>query len=167
MFLIYIDNLPYYTQNSSKIALYADDSKLYKSIDSTDSSKLLQDDLGLLHQWTVDWGIPFNVTKCKVLHISRKKSGTINDRQCKLNDQALVSVSSYSDLGVLVSNKLEWGDHIEEMVSKANKTLGLIKRICKDLTDPSTRKVLYCSLVRSKLEYGSNLWLLTRRNIGN
>ena len=46
----------------------------------------------------------------------------------------------------------------KEMVSKANKTLGLIKWNCKDLSDPSTRKVLYCSLVRSKLEYSSNLW---------
>ena len=157
-FLIYIDDLPYYTQNGSKIALYADDSELYKNIVSTDSSKLLQEDLGLLHQWTVDWGIPFNVSKCKTLHISRKKPGTTNYRQYKLGDQSLISVSSYSDLEILVSNTLAWGNHIEEMVSKANKTLGLIKRICKDLTDPSTRKVLHCSLVRSKLEYGSNLW---------
>jgi hypothetical protein len=98
------------------------------------------------------------VSKCKALHISRKKPGTINDRQYNLDDQPLVSVSSYSDLGILVSNTLTWGNHIEEMVSRANKTLGLIKRICKDLTDPSIRKVLYCSLVRSKREYGSNLW---------
>lgn len=44
------------------------------------------------------------------------------------------------------------------MVAKSNKTLGLIKRVCRDLTDSSTRKVLYCSLVRSRLEYGCNLW---------
>jgi hypothetical protein len=98
------------------------------------------------------------VSKGKALHISRKKPGTIIDRQYNLDDQPLVSVSSYSDLGILVSNTLTWGNHIEEIVSRANKTLGLIKRICKDLTDPSTRKVIYCSLVISKLEYGSNLW---------
>ncbi len=99
-------------------------------------------------------GIPFNMSKCKALHISRKKPGTTNYRQYKLGNQSLVSVSSYLDLGILVSNTLAWGNHIKEMVSKANKTLCLIKWICKDLTDPSTRKVLYCSLVRSKLEYG-------------
>ena len=154
MFLMYIGDLPYTTL---KTALYAYDSKLYKSIVFTNSSKLLRDDLRLLHQWTVDWGIPFNVTKCKVLYISRTKSGIINERQYKLEDQPLESVSSYSDLGVLVSNKLAWGNHIEEMISKANKTLGLIKQTCKDLTNPSTRKILYCSLIRYKLEYGSNL----------
>ena len=46
MFLIYIDDLPYYTQNGSNIALYADDSKHYKNIASADSSELLQEDLG-------------------------------------------------------------------------------------------------------------------------
>ncbi len=42
MFLIYND-LPYYTRNGSKIAFY---SKLYKNIDSTDSSKLRKVTLG-------------------------------------------------------------------------------------------------------------------------
>ena len=39
-----------------------------------------------------------------------------------------------------------------------NKTLGLIKRICRDITDPATRQLLYCTLVRPKLEYASAVW---------
>ena len=45
------------------------------------------------------------------------------------------------------------------MVAKANKTLGLIKRICgRNLTDVGIRKLLYLSIVRPRLEYASNVW---------
>ena len=45
------------------------------------------------------------------------------------------------------------------MCAKANRTLGLIKRVCsKDIVDQETRKLLYITLVRSQLEYASNLW---------
>ena len=75
-----------------------------------------------------------------------------------LGGQPLECVPHTIDLGITVTNNLSWARHIESMSAKANKTLGLLKRVCKDLTDSSTRKLLYCSLVRSQLEYGSNSW---------
>ena len=43
--------------------------------------------------------------------------------------------------------------------------LGLIKRTCKGLDDPKTLRTLYCSLVRSNLEYCSVVWSpYTKRN---
>jgi hypothetical protein len=39
-----------------------------------------------------------------------------------------------------------------------NKTLGLIKRISRGITDFATRRSLYCTIVRPKLEYASNVW---------
>ena len=44
--------------------------------------------------------------------------------------------------------------------------LGLIKRICREFRDVSTLRTLYCTLVRSQLEYGSVVWSpFTARNI--
>ena len=43
--------------------------------------------------------------------------------------------------------------------------LGLIKRTCKGLDDLKTLRTLYCSLVRSNLEYCSVVWSpYTKRN---
>jgi hypothetical protein len=47
---------------------------------------------------------------------------------------------------------------MESIVSKANKILGLIKRICKEVKNTNTRRILYCALVRPKLEYASSVW---------
>ena len=49
---------------------------------------------------------------------------------------------------------------------KANRMLGLIKRTCKGLNDLKTLRTLYCSLVRSNLEYCSVVWSpYSRKNI--
>ena len=65
-----------------------------------------------------------------------------------------------------VLNFFLWNSHIDKISSKANKVLGLIKRSCRDLRDVSTLRTLYCTLVRSQLEYGSVVWSpFTARNI--
>jgi hypothetical protein len=98
----------------------------------------------------------FNPKKCKVTHISRKKLP--NKHQYNLDDQSLEQVTNIKDHGITVSSNLSWSKHIEVTAVKANKTLGLIKRICRDINDCATRRLLYCSLVRPKLEYASNAW---------
>lgn len=52
---------------------FADGSKLYRPIDRpiASSSYLLQSDLDCQHKWSHDWAMEFNITTCKVLHISR------------------------------------------------------------------------------------------------
>ena len=44
------------------------------------------------------------------------------------------------DLEVTVSCDLSWSKHIEVIVAKANKTLGLIKRMLKNSNDPKVKK---------------------------
>ena len=79
--------------------------------------------------------------------------GVKNERQ-KLrltqDGQPLECVPYVKDLGVTVCSDVSWTRHIEETVAKANRTLGLVKRICKDMHDHA--------LVRPILEYASNLW---------
>ena len=67
------------------------------------------------------------------------------------------NVTTVEDLGITVSDDLNWRLHISNITPKANKVLGLIKRVRKDLKDPDTRKTLYCSLVLPQLEYCSQL----------
>ena len=50
------------------------------------------------------------------------------------------------DLSVAIIIDLSWSTHIEETVAKADKRLGLIKRLCKDFKVPRIRKLLYCWL---------------------
>ena len=99
----------------------------------------------------------FNVLKCKALHISKKRIPS-NCWSYRLGSEYLECVPFIKDLGIVISCDLQWGRHIEEMVSKANRKLGLVKRVCRDITDISTRKLIFCSLVLPHLEYCSSTW---------
>ena len=68
-----------------------------------------------------------------------------------LNITELEEVDEFRDLGVITDHLLRWN-------AKANRMLGLIKRTCKGLNDLKTLRTLYCSLVRSNLEYCSVVW---------
>ena len=47
---------------------------------------------------------------------------------CTLHNQVLENISSAKYLGVQITDDLEWGQHINEITSKATKTLGFLHR---------------------------------------
>ena len=73
LFLVYCNDAQDYLQAKSTLALFADDSKLYRSLDYPNSSTFLQEDLNNNHKWSTDMKIEFNQNKCMTMHISRKK----------------------------------------------------------------------------------------------
>ncbi len=159
LFFVYVNDAPDYIQQNSSIALYADDSKLFRSIKQQTDYTFLQSDLDSLYHWSQDWAMSFSSTKCEVMHFSRKRKPCSHlDRTYCLAGQQLRSVPSIKDLGVTIASDLSWSKHIENITCNANRTLGLVKRVCHDIDDISTRKLLYCSIIRPKLEYASNLW---------
>ena len=59
----------------------------------------------------------------------------------------LDNVRTVKDLGITVSDYLNWRLHISNITSKANKVLGLIKRVCKDLKDPIEGRLYFILLI--------------------
>ena len=57
---------------SSTIRLYADDCILYLPIFNINDCKMLQHDLEVLSKWSEAWMLDFNVSKCKIMKMSRK-----------------------------------------------------------------------------------------------
>ena len=91
------------------------------------------------------------------MRFSRKK-GPDQSQNYYLNNQLIKFTTSQSDLGILVSNNLKWSLHINNLVSKANKMLGFIRRNCFHLADVNARRLLYLTLVRSQLSHGCEVW---------
>ena len=84
-----------------------------------------------------------------------------------LDDTVLEEVKEFKNLGITADNHLKWNSHTDKVVARANKMLGLIKKKTgKGLDDPKTLRTIFCSLVRSNLEYRSVVWSpYTKRNI--
>ena len=97
-----------------------------------------------------------NASKFKVMRITEKKSPFTYDYH--INRAKLNSVSLHRDLGLLTSDVLSWNFHIANITAKANSIVSLIKRTSQDVNNVTTLKTLYCSRVRPRVEYASQVW---------
>ena len=75
LFLAYINDMPE-TIIHSKIRLFADDTILFRAINGTIDSQLLQEDLTTLENWENRWQMSFNPSKCTVIRVAPNKSKT-------------------------------------------------------------------------------------------
>ena len=143
LFVVFINDLPDSIPDKTTAALYADDTKLYRSIVSVADCEDQQQALTKLDTWSSVSNLKFNASKCKVLTVTRKRSPILHTYQ--LGCKELLRVGQEKDLGVtLTSNRyLSWDTHINVIVAKSNKLLGLLKRTCPLLTDVKVRRTLY------------------------
>jgi hypothetical protein len=155
LFLLYIDDISS-SLNYSKIMVFADDTKLYMTINSELDCHKLQADLNEIINWSKTWKMNLNVTKCKILTVTRKRNPVMYN-YC-MNNEQLERCEYIRDLGIIINNTLTWCNHVQSIVSKANKVMGLIKRTLGYNAPTSVSKQLYISLVRSILEYGTPVW---------
>ena len=157
LFLCFINDIP--NNISSTIRLYADDCILYRPISTLDDCKILQNDLDVLSRWSETWMLDFNVSKCKIMKMSRKFHNITY--KYSINEQMLQNVKSEKYLGLVINSSLNWNDHCKDVYTKCNRIMGIIRRNFVDCPR-SVLKSLYESLIRSRLEYCCIAWDLYR-----
>ena len=94
----------------------------------------------------------FNPSKCEVIHITGKRNPLKTKYQ--LHGHNLAATKSGKYLGVTLTEKLNWNEHVDITAKKANNSLAFLRRnlsSCpKDIKAQS-----YKSLVRPFLDYAS------------
>ena len=151
LFIVYINDLPEVV--NSYVRIFADDTKIFKTIQCEQDHDILQQDVVKLIDWSNKWKLKFNVEKCKIIHYG------FNNKKCVyyMNELVIKEDICEKDLGVTFDSSLKFSTHIRNIVCKANSRLGLIKRnftcLNKDVFIP-----LYKSLIRPLLEYCSSVW---------
>ena len=151
LFVIFINGMP---EEVLKILykLFADDCKLYRAVTANGANDL-QQDMGNLEAWSAKWQLPFNATKCKVLHC-----GANNLRHpYMLNNHTLESTKSEKDLGIIIDEDLKYHVHTTSATKKANQVLVIINQSYVT-RDANTIATLYKSMVRPHLDYGNIIW---------
>ena len=87
--------MPNTLKNTCK--LFADGTKIFCN---TFNSKL-QGDIDELALWSEKWQLPFNVKKCKSLHIGKRNPQT----NYTMNGHMLEQVNYEKDLGIIIDNE--------------------------------------------------------------
>jgi hypothetical protein len=90
-----------------------------------------------------------------MLSITRNKTPvkhtyTLHEHQLEHADKAKY-------LGVTIQSDLKWDSHINNITTKANKTLGFLRRNI-NISSNKVKEQTYKSLVRPSLEYAHSVW---------
>ena len=154
LFVVYINDLP--ENVISSILLFADDTKIFKEVNSIDDSLTIQKDINELELWSKNWLLKFHPDKCHVLTLG-KYWNIVHAHPYSLGGNQLEHVFVEKDLGVLIDLELSFAEHISKQVKKANSILGVIRRGFEELS-PRTFYILYTTFVRPHLEYAQSVW---------
>ena len=125
LFSLYINDMP--VGIDSQIRLFADDCVCYREIRTVKDTLKLQKDIGLLGSWARKWGMRFQPVKCNMMQLTNKRINKI-EASYTLEGTVLENVDRIKYLGVTITNDLKWYTHINNICTKANRTLGFLRR---------------------------------------
>ena len=71
LFVLFINDLPEHLSNNSQLFLYADDTKIFRKIESEYDRHLLQEDIFSMCEWSKHWLVKFHPDKCKTMTLGQ------------------------------------------------------------------------------------------------
>ena len=156
LFIIYINDIPE-TANFAKFILYADDANIIITADTIEGIVSQLDKLiSSLLEWVKSNGLALNLKKTKYMIFSRS-------RQIDLPSPLIISKTVIERkfearfLGVIIDESLNWSRHIQTVLSKMSRYIGIMYKIKKYLP-LKARLQIYYSFVQSHLNYCSLVW---------
>ena len=160
LFVIFINDLPDVVQGF--VEMFADDTKLFRSIRTEADCVKMQDDIDSLDEWSRKWQLKFNASKCHHMRLGNRNipsEYTMKDSSDTSGNtiRPLEKTKLEKDLGINNDEGLNFKQHIDMTAKKANSILGIIRRTFTYL-DKDTVLMLYKALIRPRLEYGNIIW---------
>nr|VZI31702.1 unnamed protein product [Spirometra erinaceieuropaei] len=120
LFLIYVDDAA--RDLDCKVAMFADDMKIWSVIRGPADEDRLQMNLNLLEEWSDRWILRFNVAKRSILRLGNT-ARSASTRGYFLGGAALQDVEAQRDLGVLMTSSLKPSVHCSRVAKSAMSVL--------------------------------------------
>ena len=98
----------------------------------------------------------FQPIKCNMMQMTRKLLNKIQ-ASYTLEGAVLENVDRIEHLGVTITNDLRWNTHISNICTKANRTLGFLRRTIFSCPQ-NVKEAAYRRMACPILEYGSSVW---------
>ena len=167
LFILFINDLTNNITNSN-IYTFADDTKLVHPIQYSSDTISLQSDLNSIITWSKNNNMKLNKDKFELItHIPPNKVQLHNlFKELPFNTEhttystgmdTIFSSNVVRDLGILIDSKLNWVDHINSVCKKGRQLSGWILNVFYS-RDKRVMLTLFNSLVRSRMEYCSQIW---------
>ena len=152
-FLLHINDLHTDTSNVK----YVDDTTIWESCNIDGANSKIQAAADQAATWSSQNNMLLNTDKTKEMSIYfGRKPPQITP--IHIAGKAIHTVHVFKLLGVMINDKLTWNDHVEFMVSKASRRIYFLCLLKRAGIPPLDIVAVYCSIIRSVLEYASEIW---------
>ena len=155
LFLIYINDLPENLVSNPK--LFAGDTLVFSVIRNKHlSAQNLNKDLNKINHWAFQWKMSFNPDP------SKQAQGVIFSRKLQksvyaplyFNNIAVTQSTTQKHLGMILDIKLDFQGHLENIYSKVDKIIGLLRKLNNTLLPRLPLLTIYKSFIRPHADYG-------------
>ena len=128
LLIIYTSDLPLCLPPECKLFMYADDSTITcSSSNINEIENNLNTALGRICDWCVRNKLTINANKTKFMLIGSKQTFHNTDLNVRIVGILVVKVNYVKCLGVISSESLSWGSHVEYVKKTVSSKLGMIK----------------------------------------
>ena len=132
-----------------KTTLFADDTLLQLSdCNIKKLEKRVNNELNKIYVWLRNNEISLNISKTNYFNAS-----TNTNFEIKLQQNVINRVRNVNYLGVLIDDGLNWEPHIKQHSLQLSKSSAIIF-LLRNFVDTETLKLLYYSLIYSRVQYG-------------
>ena len=144
----------------SNAKLFADDTSLFTVVkDKNESANVLNNDLILISRWAYNWKMLFNPDPSKPAQevIFSRKNQFQSHPTISLNSSQVERASYQKPLGIILDEKRNLKQHVENAIPKINKGISAIKKLRHSLPRKSLITI-YKAFLRSLINYGDIIY---------
>ena len=156
LFLVYTIDLPAACLNHHTMcSQFVDDTALITTANSFSAAETsLQSAVASAGKWLVNWHLLVNATKTVVIHFHNTNRPPERPPIITLHSTVLYVVSNHRHLGVIIQQNLKWDQHIQHVLTKSSRKLGMFLRFRSSL-NADAMIYLFKAYIRPIIEYAS------------
>ena len=133
LFILFINDMQTKISEKTQIALYADDTKIWRRIKSPADHSILQSDINALCEWARTNKMKFHPDKCKILSVNNFHKNSLQELPfCyfpyELDNVILDYTDEENDLGILTTTKFSFKAHQTFILNKAVTQFNILRR---------------------------------------
>ena len=114
---------------------------------------MINSDLSNIKKWSEDWLITFNPDKTDIMLFDSRRQGNLT---FKFGQTNILSVDFHKHLGIVFSSDGKWTRHIDYILSKASKQVGVLRKL-KFILQREILEKIYLTFIKPLLEYSCPL----------
>ena len=158
LFFIYINDLS--DDLSTNAKLFADDNSFFFEVRNINTSAThLNNDLRKISNLAFQWKMSFNPDPSKRAQevIFFRKLQKTSHPFIYFNSNPIEQVSSQKHLGIILDTKLNFQEHIKNLLTKVNKTTGLLRKL-QNILPRGSLLTIFKSFFRPHFDYGNVIY---------